>query len=587
MNEGYIIRARIRVDDHTGSGAASAEQRLRGVEREGERVSGRLSSLFQGAFAFIGGAAGLGMVARGIIGLNAPIQEASYGMATLLSAQTGAGINDTLSVAKGLIGDLRADAAVGVGELANYTSGLQAILGPGLAAGASLQQLRELTKLSLAAGFALRGQEGLHLAPRDLMQAMTTGANQVETPIVNQALNTIGVTNTEFNKFDPAKKLETLNRAFQTFAPGVELMGKSWTAQMSTLQDQIKVVLGRVTSPLFERWSEQLQGVNRWLTRNSDSLGVIADRWGAKLVKLWDHLVRQAGTYAALAAAAGAAQALPGAMQAGRGAMSAVGGVFASGAGSGLGAALRDPLGIQKWIAAGMGTSTAGLTSGLLPGLSALGTAASRLVAPLALVTTAFLAVKGGIAEYPQILGFIAEQADALWISLQDLGAAFGGLTDPGSPLNLVGATLAGAFGGFLWAATQAVKVIASLVTGLGLMFGIIGDGLKSIYYLASGDLASAAKIDIMGRMNEANRRLSNIWFPTEADSKKPGADGGTLDPKALPKKQSVTNINGPVKFELKTEQNADPARVMSAFSEGVDRLSRFATQARRVPVPT
>lgn len=579
--EGYIIRARIKVDDAAGSGAASVTQKLKNIESEGQRVSFSLSSMMQKAFLFAGGASGLGMLAKGIVGLNAPLQDAKNGMATLLTSQTGVGINTTLGIAGGLLKNLRKDAALGAGELEDYTQGMQLIMGPGLGAGKSLQDLRELTRLAIGAGAALRGPEGIKLAPMDLQQALTQGTGDRTTPIVNQALNAIGMTQAKFNQMGDGKKIETLLTAFRTYGPGIELMGKSWNAQMSTLKDNIKNVLHDLTNPLFDRWSGQLHTVNDWLTKNEDKMGEITDRWGGKLVKLWDHLIRQAGTYAAIVGAAAVAQNLPAISGSAKGAYGAIRGGMGV-----LGAALKDPLGMGKTAAIAFGGTGAGMTEGLAPLLSGLSAGLNAVATPLILVTALFLGVKGALSEYPETLIFVTTQAGYLWQSLQDLGDAFGTLTDPNSPLNMVGGALIAVFGGVVWAGTLVVKVIASLVTGLGLMLGVIGDGLKSIYYLASGQWEKAAQIDTMGRLNRANDALSKIWFPSEADMKKKPDEGGALDPKGLKKSTHVTNINGPVKFELKTEQNADPARVMSAFSEGVDRLSRFATQSRRASVP-
>lgn len=582
--EGYTIRARIRVDDAAGTGAASVGQKLKNIEAEGQRVSFSLSSMLQKAFLFAGGASGLGMLAKGIVGLNAPLQEASYGMATLLSAQTGVGINQALGVAKSLVGDLRKDAAAGAGELSNYTEGLQMLLGPGLGAGASLQQIRELNRLALGAGFALRGQEGLRYAPMDIQQALTQGTGDRTTPIVNQALNAVGMSQAAFNKLDPAKKIEALTKAFQAFGPGVELMGKSWSAQMSTLQDKLKGIGAAVTAPLFDRWSEQLGKVNGWLTKNADQMGEIADRWGGKLVALWDHLVRQAGTYAALVGAAAVAQNLPAISGSAKSAYGAVQGGMGV-----LGAALKDPLGLEKTLAVGLGQSAAGLTGGVGPLLEGLSAGLNAVAAPLIVVTAGFLAVKGAMSEFPETLAFVAVQAGYLWQSLQDLGDSFGMLTDPGSPLNLLGAALIGIFGGVVWAGTQVVKIFASLVTGLAVVLSTVAYGLKSLVMLANGDYSGASIASDMAAaaLVKGQDQLSKIWMGTP-EKEKFDWQGPTQDLAGkLPKnKPPPININGPVKFELKTEQNTDPARVMSAFSEGVDRLSRFATQSRRRTVP-
>ena len=577
----YVIKAKIIAEDHSGPGAAGAKRRLKEVEQEGVRVGASISGALSRAFAALAGAAGLGVAVRGVLGLHTSIQEAQAGMATLLSAQTGAGIVQTLGVAKGLVSDLRKDAAIGVGELGDYISGLQGILGPGLAAGASLQQLRELTRLSLAAGFALRGQEGLHLAPRDVMQAMTSGANQVETPIVTQALSAIGVTSQAFNKLDPAKRLEALNRAFAAFGPGVALMGKSWSAQMSTLQDQVKGLVVRLTTPLFDRWSGQLAGANRWLVANAGQMGIIVDRWGVKLLSLWDGLIRRAEVFAALSVAAYAA---PGLTQGVGGAIKGAGGTLLSAA-KGF---ISDPLGVGRSVGGALGTATAAPPA-LGASWSAFTAVVSRAALPLALLTTGILAVGGALRQWPSLLAWVGRLGERVITTLGRVGGAFGTLTADGSALNLVGGALVGTFGGLVTVLDLVLRSIGSLVVGLGVVLQALGEGARFLYYSVTGQGSEAlnssdrlAKVFVDGA-----DRLAGLW--TFADTPGGKKDDGSGDGKGAPGKLSkapVTNINGPVKFELKVEQNADPARVMVAFAEGVDRLRRFATTARRVPAP-
>lgn len=577
----YVIKAKIIAEDHSAAGATSVKRRLKEVEQEGERVGASISGAMSRMFAALAGAAGLGVAVRGVLGLHSAIQDAQGGMATLLSAQTGMGITQTLGIAKGLVNDLRKDAAVGVGELGNYVEGLQGILGPGLAAGASLQQLRELTRLSLAAGFALRGQEGLHLAPRDVRQAMTTGANQVETPIVNQALSAINVTSQAFNKLDAAKRLETLTKAFGTFGPGVALMGKSWSAQMSTMQDGVKGLIVRLTTPLFDRWSGQLAAANRWLVANADQLGVIVDRWGVKLLALWDGLIQRAEVFAALSVAAYAAPGL--ASGAGGALKTAAGGVVSAAKGW-----ASDPLGIGRSVGGALGTSAAAPPA-LGASWSAFVSVATRAVVPLALVTTGILAVGGALRQWPTLMAWIAAKGEMIATTLGKVGGAFGTLTADGSALNLVGGALVGTFGGLVTVLDLVLRGIGSLVVGLGVVLQALGEGARLLYYSVTGQGGEAlnssdrlAKVFVDGA-----DRLKGLWtFSDAAGAKKDDGSGDAKGGTGKLSKAPVTNINGPVKFELKVEQNADPARVMVAFEEGVDRLRRFATTARRVPAP-
>ncbi|MCI0347515.1 MAG: hypothetical protein L0221_19090 [Chloroflexi bacterium] len=520
---------------------------------------------------------GIAAGARWVVGLNSGLQNAENGLATLYSALNRTDIGTGLNFARSAIKGLREDAKKGVGELRNYIEGFQAILAPGLQSGTSVDAMRELTRNALAAFNAMRPEDGIQFAPIQMRRALTAGANLAETPQVVAALQAAGVTMQAFNRMDPAKRIETLNEAFKLFAPGVEQMGKSWDARMSTLGDNVKALLADVGKPLFDRWSEQLAKANDWFVKNEDAIGAIVDRWGPKLVDLWDHLIRQAGTYAAIVAGAALAPHLAGAGQGAAGAASS-----ARAALPGIAAGLKDPFGMSRMFSGGILGSSAGTTTGIFAmlrgGLASLG----RLAGPVALVMTAFLALKGGLEEYPAVLGFIGERVQDLGTTLTRIGDAFGSLTTKGSALNIVGAGLAAVFGGVLFGVDLLLRAFGSLVVGFGVVLQIIGDGFKAIWLAANGRFAEAAQISVADRLSVANEQLRNLWTFSDDDQKKleeAGTPGG-----GTPTKGGDTNFNGPITFHLKTEQNADPARVLTAFDEGVERLRIFKRQAKRLP---
>jgi hypothetical protein len=147
----YTIQAVIVAKDATGPGAKQAEANIRGVENAATGAGSRIGQLF----ALIGGAAGLGYMAKGIVRINSSLQDAQNGLATLYSAMNGADIGRSLRAAQVDVKDLTHAAAVGVGELSDYADAFQRILGPGLAAGASRDTLKKLSAGAVAAAGAV------------------------------------------------------------------------------------------------------------------------------------------------------------------------------------------------------------------------------------------------------------------------------------------------------------------------------------------------------------------------------------------------------------------------------------------------
>jgi len=572
----YEIVTRIKVRDEADRGIDGVQRKLKGVEREGKRVGLSLTSAIGGAFAAIGGGALFGGIARGILSVNGELEQANAGMATLLSGIAQMPIADAISVARSQVQGLREDAAEGVGELSDYMRGFQMLLGPGLTGGASLDQLRTLTRTSLAAGFAQRGTTGLEQAPMDIVQALTSGVNDRQTPIALSALQAINVEAGTFNKLQMTEKIETLTRAFGAFDEGVALMGQTWDAQMATLQDRTKGLFQIASQPLYDRWSEQLQDANGWLSDHSDKLEDMADRWGRQMVVVWDAIISKAKVYAAILAGAALAPAVP---------------AVAAGAGRlGVGVAAGAALARRNVASLGVGTMLTARTAGLVPvagllgrgalaGVSKLLTPLVRLAGPLALAAMLFSSMHGALVEFPGVLSFVTGAWGTLMLSLDQLAESFGLLNGRGSLLNLAGATLVGVLGGLMYGFSFGVKVIATLTTGIATFFRVLGAAIQGAWAALQGrkdPFAAVLKV-----ANASNKHLNDIWTdwkpPPLPELPEVGDGDGDLKPPSR-----ITNINGPVNVTVEVETAEDPARVAATWDNVLDRVRRNRLQARR-----
>lgn len=556
MSDGYIIRARIVAEDAAAPGADSAQRRLEAVESQ----AGSTGSALTRMFGLIGGMAGIGAAVKGITGFQATLEDAQNGLATLYSALAGVDIGQGFRLAQDDLAGLRADAAAGIGELSDYLGTFNRVLGAGLTNGASRGQLRTLTRETITATGAVFGASGIGRAPEELLMAMEGRANKRLTPVIGMALTAIHMTDEAFNRLKPEARIEALTRALDTFAPGVALMGKSWNAQFSTLHDTIQGLIGTVTKPLFDRWKDELGKVNDWLVKNKDVLADIAERWGAKLLTMWDGMIAKAGTYAAIVAATQLAG--PGMAAAGiarTGAVSLLSGAADAMAGGGLGGV---------FTAAAEGASAA--------------------AGPLVLVTAAFLGIKGALSDYPSVFGYVAEAGGRLMDAFGMLGTAMDSLAGPGSALNMLGAAITGPFGILLDVLGVGVRILAAFATGIGVVFSVIGNGLKWIYSLMAGDARGAihAKTNMANAITEADKNLGILMGFDLQKNTHGGLDHAVAAGDLKMKKggDSITNITGPVTMQIRTEVNADPARVMTALGEGLDRIRLAGLQAKRIP---
>ncbi|HYD02623.1 MAG TPA: hypothetical protein VEB22_15455 [Phycisphaerales bacterium] len=277
-----------------------------GVERMGARIKNAMNLAF-GVVALQQFASTAKRVADSLLGIHTASQEAQTGIAGIFAAMNKSTVADEMGMAVEVIAQLRGDAAKGAGELQDYADAYQRLLAPVKAAGGALEDVRELTRLGLGAGFALRGQEGLKVAAIDILQGLQGGLSPAESQVLAPLLSVIGSSLDELNKAKPEEKLALIKRALTAMQPAVEATGKTWNAQVATLRDGVKLLVQQVTAPLFDRWSQQLEAVNTWMAANSGQMQAMVDRLGPRLVEIWDALVRNAERFAEATAAGAAA----------------------------------------------------------------------------------------------------------------------------------------------------------------------------------------------------------------------------------------------------------------------------------------
>lgn len=215
-------------------------------------------------------------VGGAFISLGANVESAEARITGLLMTFDGVGAAAARSGASDLFGKLRGDAARGVGDTGQYLDIFQSIYGPAAAAGASREQIRDLTRLSVAAGFQYRGNEGISLAGLDVQQALTSGAGERTTPIVNLALRAAGISLDEFNKKATPERLRDLAEAFGRLEPVVAEQADTWEAQSATLRDSITQLATEFADPTFAVFKDVIGAMNEGIGQNREELDNLA-----------------------------------------------------------------------------------------------------------------------------------------------------------------------------------------------------------------------------------------------------------------------------------------------------------------------
>lgn len=532
----YVIRTRFETPGEIPG--------LRGVTQQIQGISGQISGLgnaVMGAFAGAASLQGLRVLVGGIVGLHTEVQNAEMGIASLLSAMGGATMPDAIRMSSALLKDLQKDAAAGVGELGDYTSGIQQLLGPGLGVGKSIEDIRQLNRLALTAGFALRGQEGLKLVGFDLQQAMTQGVGDRTTPIVNQALRSVGITNEKFNRLGKAERWDALTKAFGTFGAAADEMGKTWDAQAATMKDGLKGIARDATSGLFESWAGDLQRANKWLEANRTVMQDMAVRLGARLKEAW------------------------------AGGRATAGGVASGGVGL---------------AAAGVGMRGGGIVAGIA-GIA--GGAGMLLAGGIgAFVGFVGMAVSTAVQQFAWLREYLAGSFYQLTEAFFGLGSRLAAFAQ--SPVMAwIGAGFGATVGFFL-------NVLTVFVRGINAFIDMVSTGLDMWVYVfkgvaaamsgdASGTYAAKNNFDIL-RDQQAEQFmkafddmdiLDNLVAPpppllsTGGVENVGGAGNGGLRP------PPVINVD---KVEIKAERVDDPASVVESFERLTEYLNRYPRTA-------
>jgi hypothetical protein len=316
--------------------AAQGAQQLSRHLRDTEQASSSLKSSLLGIGAALVGYIGFHQASKSLIDFNSGLEQAQIQMAGLM-AQAGRGTyTSNLEAAATLVRQMQIDSRASVGTTQEFVAMASMLVQPLTMAGASLENIRDMTRESVVASKAMG--IAADVAARDVDQAVRGMYRSVD-QFSGKLLTPLGYGGEEgrrrFNALTMQQRFAELQRALSTDA--IQAMAKgqegSYAGVMSTFVDITQMTLGRVGMPLFKRLTEELKSWNRWLIANEDRVNHIADVLGTKILQaaisfrdaiLWaaEHwksiaatwaMLKGAGYLASLSAAGGGAGAAGGA----------------------------------------------------------------------------------------------------------------------------------------------------------------------------------------------------------------------------------------------------------------------------------
>jgi hypothetical protein len=241
------------------------------IERVGDRIAGL------GLTAAKFGALGTGAAVAFGVKLNAGMEQAKIGLASVFNAQGIAnGMDDGLQLASKTLKEMRKDARDLPGEFKDLQSFFTMGATPGFQLGASVKQLEKLSAHAMAA--AAVTQVPMDQAAREFTQLLEgrAGAHNVFG-------SKLGLKAESFNHLAGGERLKAIEKAVEKHAASIPYFAQSLGANVDTMKDTGKQLLERATAPLTEKIKDQFGRANKWFEEHEGQVGRFADKVGYKL----------------------------------------------------------------------------------------------------------------------------------------------------------------------------------------------------------------------------------------------------------------------------------------------------------------
>lgn len=286
-----IKRYEVAIDYKARDGASPA---LNGIERAAQRSAkstGALTKSLIGFGAAIAGSRALGAAKSAFVSFNAGLEDSRVIMAGMLQMNVGGSMEANMARATKSVERFQQMAKASALTTKDLVGMAQMIEGPLLQAGAGMRQIEDLT--FGAANAAKAFQIPAEMAALDIQQAINgtlSSKDRFAKSILSQ--NGINMSSEKFNSLSADKRLATLNKAFSSDA--IKQMAKAqsetFSGVVSTLQDNLEMLAGRVGLPLFKAISKEVKGWNEWLERNQNKVERFAQSFASGLVTAFNYL---------------------------------------------------------------------------------------------------------------------------------------------------------------------------------------------------------------------------------------------------------------------------------------------------------
>lgn len=279
----YDVVTRYMTEHHGGPALQQMTTQVQALERSASSAH----SMFGKIGTVVAGYFGVQQANRNLLEYNSTMEQARLQMAGMM-AQAGRGnFQGNLGVAATLMRQMRDDAAKTVGTTQDYVNMASMLVQPLTMAGASIENLRDMTRQTVVASRAM----GIDAAvsARDVDQAIRGVYHSVD-QFTGKLLTPLGYGGEEgrrkFNAMTMQQRLAEVQRALgsKAIADMAAAQETSFEGVTSTTKSILQEMLGKVGLPLFEEIKKKLYEWNDWLQKNERKVDEIAKLVGGTIL---------------------------------------------------------------------------------------------------------------------------------------------------------------------------------------------------------------------------------------------------------------------------------------------------------------
>ena len=233
------------------------------------------------------------------INYNSAIEDARIGIASLIAvnAKAAPGVDKfavSMQYANDVMRMLKKANLETKATLDQLIAGFQSTLGPALAAGMTLKQTVEYTKLMTIAAGAMG-------VPMDMLAQEMSSVVSATIDMNSVVAKNLGITNEQIKLHKKQGDLfEFLKNRLKEFGRAGKETMQTYSGAMSNLEDTLKQLTSQMTKPIFEEFKKKLISINKALLDNKDAIVAFGKSLLDTMTNLEHITVALAGAYGAM-----------------------------------------------------------------------------------------------------------------------------------------------------------------------------------------------------------------------------------------------------------------------------------------------